>query len=191
MTDYAAKYYYEHPELHQLVVSQLREWDTGIKDIEIKQFTDNNGRDIYMSVFTHDIDDEQNKLLFPAQSNGTKLLYNKLRDIFITLDTGRVLIFDELDSHLHSKIIPEMLRFFTDTSVNTKNAQIIFSSHSLSLLDKMKKYRVYLFKKIKGESICYRIDELNGNNLHRNDRSLEQLYKSEVLGGLPDVLQNE
>ena len=191
MTDYAAKYYYEHPELHQRVVNQLRKWDTGIQNVEIQHFTDNNGRDMYMSVFTHDRDNEQNKLLFTAQSNGTKLLYNRLRDVFMTLDTGGVLIFDELDSHLHSEIIPELLRFFTDTSINTKNAQIIFSSHSLSLLDKLKKYRVYLFKKIKGESICYRIDELKGNNLHRNDRSLEQLYKSGILGGLPDVWQNE
>ncbi len=187
MTDYAARYYYEHPELHKRVIEQLKKWDTGIKDIQIQTFTDNQGRNIYMSIFSHDTISEQSNLLFSAQSNGTKLLYNKLRDIFITLDTGGVLIFDELDSHLHYKIIPELLRFFTDPSINTKNAQIIFSSHSLLLLDKLKKYRVYLFKKIKGESICYRIDELKGNNLHRNDRSLEQLYKSGALGGLPDV----
>lgn len=101
--------------------------------------------------------------------------------------TGGVLIFDELDTHLHSDIVPEILRFFTDANINRKNAQIIFSSHLVSLMDILKKYRIYLFKKLKGESICYRVDELKGNSLRRNDRSLEQLYKSGALGGLPDV----
>lgn len=187
MIDYAAEYYYEHPELHQRVTEQLKKWDTGIKHIEIHPLLNNQGQNIYTSVFIHENSSEDSKLIFSAESNGTKLLYNRLKDIFVTLDTGGVLIFDELDTHLHSDIVPEILRFFTDPKINQKNAQIIFSSHLISLLDILKKYRVYLFKKLRGESICYRIDELKGNSLRRNDRSLEQLYKSGTLGGLPYV----
>ena len=50
---------------------------------------------------------------------------------------------------------------------------------------------MYLFKKLHGESICYRIDEVPNNGLHRNDRSLEQLYKQGLLGGLLDVKEAE
>ena len=187
MVDYAAEYYYHHPDLHKRVIKQLKLWDTGINNVEIVPVKDNQGRDTYMSVFVNDTNSEQNRLFFASQSNGTKLLYNRLRDFFMVLDTGGVLIFDELDTHLHFEIVPYLLSFFTDSSINKNNAQIIFSSHATALLDNLKKYRVYLFKKIHGESICYRIDELKGNNLHRNDRSLEQLYKSGALGGLPDV----
>ena len=187
MTDYVARFYWEHPDLHNRVIQQLKAWDTGIQDIDIIPVTDSQGKDNYMSVFVHDSGSENNRLYFSVQSNGTKLLYNRLKDIFLTLDTGGVLIFDEIDTHLHSEIVPAILRFFTDYSLNKNNSQIIFSSHSAALLDSLKKYRVYLFKKIHSESICYRIDELKGNNLLRNDRSLEQLYKSGVLGGLPDV----
>ncbi|MBR1437870.1 MAG: ATP-binding protein [Synergistaceae bacterium] len=187
MTDYVARFYWEHPDLHNRVIQQLKAWDTGIQDIDIIPVTDSQGKDNYMSVFVHDSGSENNRLYFSVQSNGTKLLYNRLKDIFLTLDTGGVLIFDEIDTHLHSEFVPAILRFFTDYSLNKNNSQIIFSSHSAALLDSLKKYRVYLFKKIHSESICYRIDELKGNNLLRNDRSLEQLYKSGVLGGLPDV----
>ena len=132
-----------------------------------------------------------NTLFFSSQSNGTKLLYNRLKDVFIALDTGGVLIFDELDTHLHFEIIPSILRFFTDTQTNKHGAQIIFTSHSTALMDDLKKYRVYLFKKIHGQSICYRMDEVPSNGYHRNDRSLEQMYKSGMMGGLINVSEAE
>ena len=191
MTDYTAQFYYNNPEVHRRVVEQLREWDTGIKDVNVIKALDAQGRDIFMSEFLHDSDALQSKLSFSSQSNGTKLLYNRLRDIFVALDTGGVLIFDELDAHLHFEIVPSLLRFFTSAETNKHGAQIIFTSHSTSLMDELKKYRVYLFKKIHGESICYRIDEVPNNGLHRNDRSLEQLYKSGILGGLLDVPESE
>ena len=191
MTDYAARFYSSNPGLHRRVISQLRAWDTGIKDVKIVKASDVQGRDVYMSVFLHDTEDGQKRLYFSSQSNGTKLLYNRLRDIFIALDSGGVLIFDELDTHLHFEIIPSLLRFFTDAETNKHGAQIIFTSHSTAMLDDLKKYRVYLFKKRHGESICYRVDEVPNNGLHRNDRSLKQLYKSGQLGGLIDVPEAE
>lgn len=187
MTDYVAQFYHSNPVLLERVVHQLSQWDTGIKDVKIVKVSDTQGRDIYMSVFLHNTEAVQNRLYFSSQSNGTKLLYNRLKDIFIALDTGGVLIFDELDTHLHFEIIPSLLRYFTDARINKNKAQIIFTSHSTALLDDLKKYRVYLFKKLNGESICYRMDEVPNNGFHRNDRSLEQLYKSGVLGGLLNV----
>ena len=191
LTDYAAKFYHDNPELHSRVISQLKDWDTGIRDVEILKGSDVQGKEVFMSVFHHETEGELKQLYFSSQSNGTKLLYNRLKDIFIALDTGGVLIFDELDTHLHFEIIPSLLRFFTDSQTNKHGAQIIFTSHSTALMDDLKKYRIYLFKKIRGESICYRIDEVPNNERHRNDRSLEQLYKSGILGGLLDVSESE
>ena len=189
MTDYAAEYYYKNPEMHKRVVEQLRMWDTGIKDVEIQQVTDNQGRNFYASIFHSDVSSEHDKLIFASQSNGTKLLYNRLRDFFMTLEKGGVLIFDELDTHLHFEIIPFLLNYFTDLNINVNNAQLLFSSNSPSLLDMLEKYNVYLFKKIKGESICYRMDELRVKELLLPGVSLERLYKSGVLGGVIDVEQ--
>ncbi len=191
MTDYAARFYRENPQIHSRVINQLRKWDTGVKDVKIIKASDAQGKDVFMSVFLHDTEAGNNSLYFSSQSNGTKLLYNRLKDVFIALDTGGVLIFDELDTHLHFEIIPSLLRFFTDTQTNKHGAQIIFTSHSTALMDELKKYRVYLFKKIHGESFCYRMDEVPSNGFHRNDRSLEQMYKSGMMGGLMSVSENE
>ncbi|MBR0257180.1 MAG: ATP-binding protein [Synergistaceae bacterium] len=172
MTDCVAQYYYHHPELHKRVVRQLQEWDTGIIDVKIMATPDIQGRPIYTSLFSHKVGDETKQLDFSSQSNGTKLLYNRLKDFFIALDTGGVLIFDEIDTHLHSELVPCLLDYFLSPDTNLKRAQIIFTSHSTSILDRLTKYRVYLFKKLSGESICYRIDELPSNSLLRNNRSL-------------------
>lgn len=97
------------------------------------------------------------------------------------------MLFDELDCHLHSSLVPIILDYFLNPDKNINNAQLFFTSHDSSLLDSAKKYRTYLFEKHSGESICYRIDELPANLTSRNDRSLEQVYKSGVIGGLPNV----
>ena len=187
MTDYAARYYSSHKSIHKRVVKELRRLDTGINAVEILTTQDTQGQNIYMSLFSYDNIDETKKLYFSSQSNGTKLLYNRLKDFFIALDTGGVLIFDEIDAHIHSDIVPHLLNYFLDPSLNPNNAQLIFTSHSTSIMNTLKKYRLYLFKKISGESICYRVDELETNRLLRNDRSLEQMYKTGELGGIPDV----
>lgn len=187
LSDYVAKFFFDNPELHKKVVNKLKYWDTGIRDVEIIPANDNQGRTVFMSVFHHNTDADNDTLPFQSQSTGTKLLYNRLSDFIMTIERGGVLVFDELDNHLHTNIIPMLIEMFLDKEINNNNAQIVFTSHNTMLLDELKKYRVYLFKKINGESICYRIDELPGNNSLRNDRSLEQMYKAGMLGGQPDV----
>ena len=186
MNDHVARYYSENPRQLDRILKYLKKWDTGISGAKIVKMLDKDGREIYLSLFSHETEAGPKELFFPFQSNGTKLLYNRLKDFLNTLDTGGVLVFDEIDTHLHFGIVPQLLNYFLDPSLNKKDAQIIFTSHSTEILDILKKYRVYLFKKIKGESISYRIDELDGNSLRRNDRSLEQMYKAGELGGMPD-----
>lgn len=182
----AARFYYMFPTVKKKVVRILKKFDTGIEDIKIKKGVDNNGKTIYISNFIHRTEEGERVLSYMNQSTGTKLLYNRLRDFITVLEKGGILIFDELDTHLHPLIIPELLGFFLEESNNPNLAQIIFTSHDSSILDIMKKYRTYIFVKKDGESFSYRIDELPNNILLRNDRSLEQIYKSGALGGVPN-----
>lgn len=187
LTDYVAEYYYNNPDLHKKIVDELRKFDTGIVDVEVVQGIDPSGKKTYYSVFHHKTDEESNVLTYFSQSTGTKLLYNRLMEFFITIENGGVLVFDEIEMHLHSRIIPLLLDYFLNKEVNKKHAQIIFTAHSSGILDIMKKYRTYLFNKENGESYCYRIDELPNNILIRNERSLEAVYKAGDIGGVPNV----
>jgi len=107
--------------------------------------------------------------------------------MLMVLEKGGVMLFDELDCHLHSSLVPILIGYFLSPEKNKNNAQLVFTSHDSSLLDEAKKYRTYIFEKNKGESICYRIDELPSRLISRNERSLESVYKTGVLGGLPNV----
>lgn len=185
--DSVAKIYYKSPDLLKKVVDKIKLFDTGIEDIEIKPAITEDGKKTYISTFKHKTEDGTKNLELLSQSMGTMILYKRLLDFYITIEKGGLLILDELDCHLHSSILPELLTFFLDSNINHNHAQIIFTAHNSSLLDFMKKYRTYLFAKENGESFCYRIDELPNNIDLRNDRPLEPLYKAGLLGGIPHV----
>ncbi|MFD1536237.1 AAA family ATPase [Nonomuraea guangzhouensis] len=71
------------------------------------------------------------------QSLGTQTLYDLGLGVFRSLDTGSVLIVDELDSSLHPYLTAQLVRLFRDQDVNIHGAQLIFSSHDATLLGRI------------------------------------------------------
>jgi len=69
------------------------------------------------------------------ESDGTKRMFELSSQIANALDEGKVLIVDELDTHLHPDICAFILYQFHYNNPN--NAQILFTSHSISLLNKV------------------------------------------------------
>ncbi len=84
---------------------------------------------------------DENKILvdtvpFDFESNeseGTKKLIYLLGPWFDTLNNGKVLLVDELDSRLHSSLVLKLVEFFHQE--NTTNAQLIFAVHNTSILN--------------------------------------------------------
>jgi len=70
------------------------------------------------------------------ESEGTQRLYNRLPLIIDALETGGVLVIDELDNSLHPFICELIVRLFNDPEVNKCGAQLIFSTHDVSLLSR-------------------------------------------------------
>ncbi|MCK4259778.1 MAG: ATP-binding protein [Halanaerobiales bacterium] len=67
------------------------------------------------------------------ESKGTKILYSLLGPILDTLLSGKVLLIDELDSSLHPLLIFFIIKLFQSKS-NSKNAQLIFTTHDTNIL---------------------------------------------------------
>ncbi|WP_417855658.1 AAA family ATPase [Xanthomarina gelatinilytica] len=67
------------------------------------------------------------------ESEGTKKLIYLLGPWFDTLNNGKVLLVDELDSRLHSSLVLKLVEFFHKE--NTTNAQLIFAVHNTSILN--------------------------------------------------------
>lgn len=174
--------YYENPELLEMLKEDLKYYDLGIADIkiEIDKNPMTNNKDKYYPVFYHYTENSTESLLSYSQSARTLKLFRSLLFYKLVLLNGGLLIIDELDKELHDDIVYDLLSKFKVEN-NKNNAQLIFTSYNTLLLDEAKKYRSYLFEKEKGESYCYRADEIALSI--RNDRSLAALYNNGDLGG--------
>lgn len=187
--DRAAALFYARPKMLEFAKDFIKKCDTGVEDIEITQ----NKKTIpgkkeeqieYTTFFYHLVDGNRKPLLIESQSSGTKALFRALGLYFLAISTGKILIYDEFDTHLHPHIIPEVVNLFTDPTTNIGNGQLIVSSHSDRLIDTVGRYRSVLVNKENNESYLYRLDELPGD-LTRNDRSMLPAYHEGKLGGVP------
>jgi len=69
------------------------------------------------------------------ESQGTLAYFSILGPLLDGLRDGKILMIDELESSLHPALARELVRLFNSPDLNPKGAQIIFTTHSTTLLD--------------------------------------------------------
>jgi AAA15 family ATPase/GTPase len=85
---------------------------------------DSTGKMIELEIF--DMDNHE--------SDGTKKIFALSAPILDTLQTGEVLVIDELDARLHPLMTRNIIELFNSQKTNPKNAQLIFTTHDINLL---------------------------------------------------------
>jgi len=122
-----------------------------------------------------DIDDE---------SEGTKNLIAIGTLIITALEMGKVLIVDEFEKNLHPLISSYLVKLFHQKDLtNKKNAQLIFATHDVTLMDKylFNRDQIWLVEKNEfGSTEVYRCSDIEGLRL---EAPLEKWYLSGRLGG--------
>ncbi|OHE16787.1 MAG: hypothetical protein A2X96_09515 [Syntrophobacterales bacterium GWC2_56_13] len=68
------------------------------------------------------------------ESGGTQKFLSMAGPLLDTIETGKVLIIDEMDARLHPLLTRFILSLF-NSPMNNKNAQLIFASHDTNLLN--------------------------------------------------------
>jgi AAA15 family ATPase/GTPase len=101
------------------------------------------------SDFFEDTPDSKQKIIeFGHQSSGGETVYFDLEDesagtlrllvmlnrVFEALDTGSLVVVDELDASLHSQISEAIVSMFSDQRINRNGAQLIATTHDTNLL---------------------------------------------------------
>lgn len=162
----------------------IRECDIGIADIEIVETVMPDEKKRYSPVFLHLVDGKHVPVPAITESSGTKQLFRNLFAYKAVLDGGGVLILDEFDIYLHPHILPKLVDLFMDPAKNPKDAQLLFTTHNLEIIDICGRYRTYLVNKDDNISFAFRLDEVPGDLL-RNDRSLIGPYREGRIGGVP------
>ena len=75
------------------------------------------------------------KLRESEESTGTKAWLALGTAVIDALRQGQVLVVDELGSSLHPQLSRLIIDWFEDPAINTTGAQLIFTSHDMTLLD--------------------------------------------------------
>ena len=160
-SDDLGKYIYENKNNKKLVIEFLRKIGIIVNDIEVyrekNEFFLKNIREskefqilsekeqekllsqiayIYRIHFVYEDKQKQKyKLNYYEQSAGTQKILSMFFPIYNLLNNGGVMIIDELDITLHYSLIKEIIKMFNSVEYNRKNAQLIFTTHNLLLMD--------------------------------------------------------
>lgn len=74
------------------------------------------------------------KLDIDRESAGTKAMLSTIGPILMCLESGGLLVVDELSNSLHPLMSRKIVGLFSDPSINVGKAQLIFSTHDTNLL---------------------------------------------------------
>jgi hypothetical protein len=127
---------------------------------------------------------------FDLESRGTRNWFSLVGAIVFALQTGGVLIIDELDASLHPHLSEEIVRMFHDSKVNREGAQLIFSSHDPTLLGTpseeppLRRDEIWITEKDRsGATRLYALTDFKP----RKSENLERGYLQGRYGGVPFV----
>ena len=137
--------------------------------------------------FKNDKEEGEMDFKLGDESVGTGKLFVLGGIILGTLAEGQVLIIDELDNSLHPKVTKALVRLFNDPLTNPKKAQLIFTTHEVSLLDNdlFRRDQIWLAEKeYHGNSHYYAISDIAGI---RKDIPLEKWYMNGRFGATPVI----
>lgn len=151
-TEYSIRLMQDNPSIKEEFLQMLNALDTGIQDVKLKvekvkfadlkrelQLPDNlmglipeqEGNRIEAKV----VYDQFEIDLLSEESSGIKRLFEIICPMIDILNTGKVLICDELEASLHEAVIYKIVQLFQNYKKDIF-AQLIFSTHDTSLLNR-------------------------------------------------------
>jgi hypothetical protein len=93
-------------------------------------------KEMVMPQFVHKTERGSASFELHEESEGTQRLYALAAPVLDVLKRGRLLIVDELDSSLHTLLVRRLVRLFQQPESNPLGAQLLFTTHDTSLLDR-------------------------------------------------------
>lgn len=175
-------------ECKKNILSLVNKFDIDISDIsfDVKK----NSGDDYWSFLNwktlhRNVNKENVWFEFDDESDGTKRLVSLISCALAVLETGGSLIVDEIDCSLHSAILPMIIGLFKDKRYNTKNAQLICTTHNTDLLDNhlLRVSEVGIVcKTLQSGSCIRRLSQIEGV---RNVNNFRKQYLEGLYSGIP------
>jgi AAA15 family ATPase/GTPase len=198
----------DHENLKKMIVSIIQAADTGIVNIFTHDFditklslpeemSEENKSKILEGlkkkiITVHALYEngvEVGKTLFDLseESTGTMKLVGLAGIVAQALDDGSVIIMDELDKNLHPLLTRMIIGLFHNPDFNRNNAQLILSTHDISLIDVTLFRRdqvMFIDKDISGKSSVRRLSDFTGIS---RVKQLEKWYMAGMFNAVPAI----
>lgn len=181
------------PEFRERVTRLLSVADMGITGIQVVPGTNDQIQ------FTHQADERQIALDFENESLGTRTWFAMAGALLEAFGRGRglTILVDELDSSLHPAMCAEAVQMFEDADANPHGAQMIFTTHDVTLLRTLTgggrvldRDAIWLTEK-SGDGATQLYPLTSFEPPPRKDDNLFRKYLLGVYGGTPQVSPGE
>ena len=186
-------------EIKPFIRDMLVQADFNITDMYLKE--DNNEQTIVMSknmdsddlffdaeplddlYFTHQTPFYTGDMNDTEESEGTLRMYGLSALLFLLIKQNQILLGDEMENSLHYDLFTHFIKTFL---VNSERGQLIFSTHSLMLLDEEFIRRDMVYFTNKNEAGATEIYRAKDFGLHK-DVSILNAYRAGKLGAKPNL----
>ncbi len=166
-----------------------------LKDFIIKKSEEDESAEFLSDVLTsHKKYDSNNNLIGKVnlsldndESFGTRKFFALTGPVLDSLEHGRTLVIDELDSKLHPNLVCKIVSLFNSKEKNPKNAQLLFNTHDTNLLSSglFRRDQVWFTEKNKlGEGKLYSLADFKSEDVRKND-PFEENYIRGKYGAVP------
>lgn len=127
------------------------------------------------------------KLDYSSESAGTQKIFDFAGPLSDILKQGNIAVIDELDSHLHPLLVRELIKIFHNPEINKNHAQMIFTTHDTSVLDRdiFRRDQIWLVEKDpENASQFYALSDFK----IREDEALAKGYLKGKYGAVPYIM---
>ncbi|WP_288126870.1 AAA family ATPase [Thiomonas sp.] len=187
----AAQFFHVNELLRDEAQRLLCSWDLGLSGIHIQEFEATNPlqpeqkQKLWMPFGHHKSHGREFALPFHLESSGTKSAFALLSLLLPALHSGGLAVIDEFESDLHPHMINAILDLFASSRTNPHNAQLVFTSHAMEVLNLLEKYHIVLVEKnAECESSATRLDRIADA---RSDVNLYAKYMAGAFGAVPNL----
>lgn len=181
------RWLYSHPDNMRMLSEFLAFADTGVTDFRLEKRNDRVEVSGLHGLYKDGEDIGVSDLPLKEESFGTRALFIIGCDIIQSLQNGCPFFVDEMDSGLHSHITQLIVEIFRNKRINRNNAQLIFTTHDVNLLDQIttRKDQIWFTEKDKyGVSEIFSLSDFSDV---REDTPFSKWYLNNKFGGVPSL----
>ena len=134
---------------------------------------------------------QQAELEMDEESHGTQKMFALAGPWLDSLAEGNVIVFDELHDNLHPTLVRFLVSRFHDPTVNQHGAQLVFTTHDTSMLDRdlFRPDQIWLCER--NDRLETSLFSLSDFRPRRGIENLERAYLDGRFGALPYIRSSD